>query len=108
MSKMFHALDIAEDTNHPKENREYVFRQYFHDDVLAILPAGKMSALYDYAEHYEGIQQQAVRGLAACILTGTSFSREASSDDADGGMRVLNDMTPVKPAPGGIAQELHT
>ena len=96
---LWKALSLAEDAIRREESRQYVFRQVFGADVIGILPASTTEALYAYAEHYDGLHKEKVRGIAACILTGTPFGH-------DGGSKVSPPNNPVKPQPGGTAVQI--
>jgi hypothetical protein len=94
----YDGLFIAEQTNKPEMYVAQVLRQTFYVDAVTALPAGSIDALYFYIEHYNGPQQEKVKQLAACIVTGTPYGPE-ESDEGDNG---APDRVPVKPlAPSG-------
>lgn len=95
------ALALADDSLHPVDNRKYVMRRAFGDDVLRALPANSITALMDYAENYTGLQEEHVKGLAACILTGTPFG---FNDTPDGGSKEPQQPAPTKRPPSGAKQ----
>lgn len=94
----YDGLLIAEKTSKPDMYVAQVLRQTFRVDAVTALPAGSIDALYFYIEHYNGPQQEKVKQLAACIVTGTPYGPEESDDDDSG----APDRIPVKPlAPSG-------
>ena len=97
---LWDSLSLAEDAIKRDEARKYVFKQIFGDDVIGILPASTSTALYAYAEHYDGLHSAKVKGIAACILTGNPFG--------GGGTKVSNPALPSAPQPGGAAVSLPT
>lgn len=101
-AKYFDALEIAEETRAPDVYRVQVYQRVFSSDAIAALPAYPHAALYDYAEHYTGLHQDLVRGIAACILTGTPFSKDGENKNGGGsGDRLPK--PPKSPRTGGCA-----
>jgi len=94
----YDGLFLAEKTSKPDMYVAQVLRQTFLVDAVTALPASSIDALYFYIEHYNGAQQEKVKQLAACIVTGTPFGPDDSGDDDNRSP----DRIPVKPrAPSG-------
>lgn len=98
------AIAICDDTRAPEVYRLEVYRRVFGRDAIQALPASKLEALLAYAEHWDGLHKDLVRGIAACILTGTPFSRDG--DGKDGGTREPLPKSPKTPHGGGARKRL--
>lgn len=87
-ARFWDGMEIADTrTFKPDQAREYVIRQTFGQDAVSFLPAHSFEAIFHYAEHYEGALAEQVKGICACILTGTPYGPEShrgSSVDGDG------------------------
>jgi hypothetical protein len=97
----YDGLLIAEQTSQPEMYVAQVLRQTFRVDVVTALPAGSIEALYFYIEHYNGPQQEKVKQLAACIVTGTPYGPEENPPMDDGGIRERVPVKPLAPTGGG-------
>lgn len=98
LKHFYTALELAS----KPANREYVIVQTFGPDVIAFLPAHNEIALHDYADHYDGLHSQQVRGIAACILLGEPIPTD-TGNNSDGGESVTQKPKPIKPNKGGAA-----
>jgi hypothetical protein len=106
VSRYWDGMRIAEGTRQAEANVAYVNAQTFGRDVLRAFPAPSAEACQWYAEHYEGMHQEMVRGLMACVLTGTAYGVDEDKLNqwrGDGGTpdRVhIKPKLPIKPGPG--------
>ena len=103
-SRYWDAIAMCDESRAPEVYRLQVYRRVFGSDAIAALPASKLEALLAYAEHYEGLHTELVRGIAACILTGTPFSRDG--DNNGGGTKEPQTPKPTRPRSGGKAKAL--
>ena len=94
---------IAANTDNPefytRQNRRGILR---HDVTDYLIPAWSDPALAMVIDGYTGPFAEQVKGLAACLLTGTSYSLDRDSgDSSDGGVGAR--IEPVEPRlpPGG-------
>lgn len=77
------------------------------ENIIDVLPAGSIKALVWYTDHYEGLHAERVKGIAACILTGTPFGPDSANPIDGGGQTVPRVSGPDSPgSPGGVALEL--
>lgn len=104
LARYWDTLEKCDDTRAPEVYRAQLFKRVFGQDVLNALPAGHVDALHIYCEHYEGLHAEIVKGICACILTGTPFSRDG--DKPDGGTRIPQAPKPTRPRSGGRAKAL--
>jgi hypothetical protein len=80
-------------------HREYVVRQHFGSEAIGFLPAGTAEALFHYVEHYEGPLTEEIKGLAACILSGTPYGPDnAQGGRLSGGEKVTSPVAPQTPS----------
>src|SRR5438105_12502390 len=98
---LYDGLSIAETRSERNVDmhRAYVVRQTFGRDAIGFLPAGTTEALFYYCEHYEGPFSETIKGLSACILTGTPFGHDDANRKLDGGLKVQTPSTPLVPTP---------
>jgi len=108
VSRFYDGLKIAEGTRQAEANVAYVTAQTFGRDVLRALPAPHAEACQWYAEHYEGMHQELIRGLMACVLTGTPYGADEDrlNDWKHGGGDRVTNPTPPPVLPGGDGIEL--
>jgi hypothetical protein len=101
------ARQMAADSSNPELYTRQAFKQFFRmPDADTAIPAWSREALELIATGYEGPHKVAVRGLAAAIALGRTFSRDKAPKDSDdsGGTKVTaNDPKPKSPAPSGRA-----
>lgn len=102
-TRLYESLELAEN----KSNRDYVIRQYFGRDAISFLPASSIKALYDYAEHYDGLHSETVKGIAACLLTNTPIPN-GENNGKDGGSKVPIVKPPKTPKGSGAFNSLIT
>ena len=100
VSRYWEAIEMCDDTRAPEVYRAQVYRRVFGSETINALPAGCAQALIAYAEHYQGLHAEQVKGIAACILTGTPFGPDG--DNGEGGTR--EPQTPKRPRSGGGAR----
>lgn len=98
---------IAE--KHGKDTLKYqAYRQAFGMDVTVAFPCWVDACMAAVIEHYQGMHEQAVKRLAACIFTGTPYGGEdwkgSPKSGTDGGLKVKQPKPrPVKPSGGNGA-----
>ncbi len=90
---------------HGKESlRHDAYRRAFGLDVQFAFPCWIDAAMTYLATQYKGEHERKVRGLAACVVTGTPYGGSEGSSKPEGGQPSLID--PVKPKPrkpnGGV------
>lgn len=102
---LYDGLSIADTRSFNQEfHRDYVVRQTFGREAIGFLPAGTAEALWYYAEHYEGMLAEQVKGLAACILSGTPYGPESHMGGGIvGGEKVTPPVRPNAPKDSGGA-----
>ena len=100
-TRLYESLELTDNQN----NRAYVIRQYFGHDAVGFLPATSIKALMHYAESYEGLHAEIVKGIAACILTGTPIPNGENSGK-DGGSKVPLVKPPKTPKGSGAFNQL--
>lgn len=103
LESFYSSFDLAD----TEANRQYVYKKFFNiTDVSAALPAFDYQTLVHYAEVYDGPQKEQVRGIAACILMGESFSLDRGMRGGDGGTKIpRKPIKPIKPS-GDIVEQL--
>lgn len=97
----YDGLFIAEKSSKPETYVAQVLRQTFRVDAVTALPASSIDALYFYIDHYDGPQQEKVKQLAACIVTGTPFGPDENPNMDDEGFRERVPVKPLAPTGGG-------
>ena len=106
----YDGMTIAEQCTRRDVAVDHVYRSTFGiKGVIHALPAFNADALTYYTEHYDGPQQDAVRGLAACILTGVPFGPDKPNPDPlDGTPDRIPPRPPVPSSPNAAQEELLT
>lgn len=94
---------IAANTDNPelytRQNRRGILR---HDVTDYLIPAWSDPALAMVIDGYTGPFAEQVKGLAACLLTGTSYSLDRDSgDSSDGGVGARIEPDKPRLPPGG-------
>lgn len=86
-SRLYDGLTLADNCRivDPVVQREYVIRQTFGSDATGFLPANSVDCLMFLAESYKGPFEEEVKGICACILTGTPYGPEDANPGIDGG-----------------------
>jgi len=99
------AATMAERSTRPDIYGPQVLRDMFGiKNALGALPASSAAALLYYAEHYEGPHKDAVRGLAACIVTGQTYGPDENRGPDGGGTPARLPEAPKGPKGGsGLA-----
>lgn len=95
---------IAAGTDNPalytRQNRRGILR---HDATDYLIPAWSDQALSVIVDRYTGPFETEVKGLAACLLTGTSYSLDRDSgDSSDGGVKARIEPVAPRTPPGGV------
>lgn len=95
VSSLFNKLGIAA-KRESEEARTYAMRTYFGENVDYAIPCWSDGAMEAVAQEYEGPDMERIRGLAACIATGTPYGGHEGDSDG-GGYRVP--LSPPKDGP---------
>lgn len=97
LGAFYQGLGVCHRSRDPEAAALRVLASVFGKGTLLALPAFGAEGVAFLAEQYDGPQVEAVRGIAACILTGEPFGPR--DDDESGGERAP--LKPVSPAPAG-------
>ncbi|MGH9608032.1 MAG: hypothetical protein ACRD34_00025 [Bryobacteraceae bacterium] len=103
---LWQALAIADTRTRPEPAREYVIKQFFGRNAVGFLPAGSVEALLWLSENYAGILAEEVKGICACILTGTPFGPPDDSASDGGGLTVAPPVPQQPTGPTGATFDL--
>lgn len=100
---------IAAGTSDPVTYTRISRRQVLgHDATEYLIPAWSDEALVIIVDRYTGPFESEVKGLAACLLTGQTYSRDGESgSDSEGGTPAkLEPVQPVRPSGGNAVSPL--